>query len=191
MVSFDRELRNSNIFVVTDGLTGPLAASHIHQADIGVNGGIITDLTAFYNDGNMFLYGASTDREIIDTVRTGSTYINVHTGLHPAGEIRGQIIKEFLCSVIIGIDPLSDILTDVRLSPVPVFDFLQVDIEAQHMSRLNFNIVDISGQTISSSVFDLVQGDNRVTLPTATLLPGFYVLMVTDGSAAQAYKFVK
>ncbi len=109
-VSFDRLHSNVNIGVVNDGLTGPLTQSHIHQADIGVNGPVIADLTLYYQGTNsMLLYGASTDTAFVNLVRDGHTYINVHTALHPAGEQRGQIVKDNLCSINVGIDPLSSL----------------------------------------------------------------------------------
>lgn len=36
--------------------------------------------------------GAATFEEAIDAVLSGNTYVNVHTGIHPDGEIRGQIL---------------------------------------------------------------------------------------------------
>jgi Cu/Zn superoxide dismutase len=190
-VSFDRNHSNINLSVVTDGLTGDIAASHIHSAPIGVNGSPIIDLSALFTDGSMFVYGAETDTALINMVRSGNTYINVHTATHPSGEIRGQIVKDFLCSIEVGVDPLADIISDVQLSPVPVVDFLRVAVESQISGRLSFSIADISGKLISTEKFDVAIGENEVTLNTQMLLPGFYVMMISDGKAVQAYKFVK
>lgn len=191
LVTIDRNHQNISIHVVTDGLTGDLAASHIHEAPIGTNGNVIVDLSPFFADGALFLDGATTDTALINRVRSGNTYINVHTDLHPGGEIRGQIVKEFLCSIETSVDPLEDIISAVTLSPVPVFDELNVAIETHNSTSLLFRIVDISGKSISANRYDLIRGDNMVSLNTSSLLPGFYVLMITDGDAAQAYKFVK
>lgn len=191
MVSIDRNHKNVSLHVVTDGLTGDLAASHIHEAPIGANGNVIVDLTALYSNGTLFLDGADTDTALINRIWSGNTYINVHTAAHPGGEIRGQIVKDFLCSIETGVDPLADIISDVTLSPVPVFDELNVAIAAHNSTSLYFRIVDVSGKILSADRYDLIRGDNMVTLNTSSLLPGFYVLMITDGDAAQAYKYVK
>jgi len=53
------------------------------------------------------------------------------------------------------------------------------------------DIVDISGKMISTERFSLTDGRNEVLVNTESLLPGFYLLMITDGKATQAYKFVK
>jgi len=191
MVSIDRNHKNISLHVMTDGLTGDLAASHIHQAPIGSNGNVIVDLTAFFSNGNMSLDGAETDTALINRIRAGITYVNVHTDLHPGGEIRGQIVKDFLCSIETSIYPLADIISAVTLSPVPVFDELNVTLETHNPTSLLFRIVDISGKALSADRYDLIRGENMVSLNTSSLLPGFYVLMITDGDAAQAYKFMK
>jgi Cu/Zn superoxide dismutase len=191
LVSIGRDHQSISIHVVTDGLTGDLAASHIHEAPIGSNGGVITDLTAFFTDGAMFVDGATTDTSLINRIRSGNTYINVHTDLHPGGEIRGQIVKEFLCDLTVAVDPLADIVSEVSLSPIPVFDELNVSIATHHTASLSFRIVDISGKSLSADTYDLTQGENMISLNTSSLLPGFYLLMITDGKATQAYKFVK
>jgi hypothetical protein len=192
LVSVDRLHSNLNISVVNDGLTGPLTQSHIHKAGIGVNGGVIADLTAFYG-GNpyMFLNGATADTSIINAILAGNTYINVHTALHPAGEVRGQIVKENLCSIEVGIDPLAQLVADVQLSPVPVVDQLQVAIDMLESSTLRMTIVDLAGRPLHTEAYDLYAGQNTVWLPTDVLLPGFYALILTDGRVAQAFKFVK
>ncbi len=191
MVSFDRNHSNVNLYVMTDGLTDDLTSSHIHEGPVGTNGDVIVNLTPFYSQGAMFLDGALADTALINTIRSGNTYINVHTTEHPGGEIRGQIVKEFLCTLETGVDPLGDIISEVVLSPVPVLDDLNVSLIVETPGQLSFNIVDVSGKTISFEQHDMRVGENIISVTTSSLLPGFYVLMITNGHAAQAYKFVK
>lgn len=85
--------------------------AHIHLAPAGVNGPVVAWL---YPDGppaqlipgringvlaegtitaaNLVgpLAGASLD-DLIEAMRAGGTYVNVHTSQYPAGEVRGQI----------------------------------------------------------------------------------------------------
>ena len=191
MASIDRNHKNLSLHVVYDGLTGPMTASHIHRAPAGTNGSVIADLTTFYANGGMFIDGAPVDTSLLNPIRAGETYVNVHTALHSAGEIRGQIVQENLCLLETSVDPLAEIISGVYLNPVPVFDLLNVNIESQVASELTFNVVDVSGKILSTQSQDLIQGENVVTVNTESLLPGFYIMMITDGNAAQAYKFVK
>jgi cytochrome c peroxidase len=80
--------------------------AHIHAAPPGVNGDVIAFLA--YSSFNRRLRGTVTASdlklpnlaginsiaELIDEMRTGDTYVNVHTVAHPGGEIRGQIELE-------------------------------------------------------------------------------------------------
>jgi Cu/Zn superoxide dismutase len=192
LVSIDRLHSNINLAVVADQLTGPLTASHIHQGDIGMNGGVIADLTAFYQGtSRFFLYGAGADTSLINAIRGGKDYINIHTALHPGGEIRGQIVKDFLCTLETGIDPLAEVVADVQLSPVPVIDQLQVSIDMVESSRLQMTIIDLTGRQLSTQYVDAYAGENSFYLPTENLLPGFYSVVISNGKIAQAFKFVK
>ena len=92
--------------VTVSGLSGNAAASHIHVGGAGVNGNIIVpfsaaavrtgevasgiiDLTLPISNGQSTITGDS----LLFLLDRGLAYTNVHTAAHPAGEIRGQIVK--------------------------------------------------------------------------------------------------
>jgi hypothetical protein len=92
--------------VTVSGLSGDAAASHIHVGGAGVNGNIIVpfnaaqvrtgevasgiiDLTLPISNGQSTITGDS----LLFLLDHGLAYTNVHTPAHPAGEIRGQILK--------------------------------------------------------------------------------------------------
>ncbi|MGE0145691.1 MAG: CHRD domain-containing protein [Planctomycetota bacterium] len=71
--------------------TGVVAtAAHIHLAPTGVNGPVIVPLVG----GPTTWVGVSAPllSSNLDAMRTGQTYINVHSAAFPGGEIRGQLI---------------------------------------------------------------------------------------------------
>lgn len=88
------------------GLTGPVAAMHIHGlADPGSNAGIVQNIitasngittpsaTRFGTSGG-FQASLYVDGVVIKEadVLAGKFYINIHTAQYPNGEIRGQIV---------------------------------------------------------------------------------------------------
>lgn len=89
-VSMDQSKMRINMIV--KGLSGPLTGAHIHFGNPGVAGPVAVDLTADVNenqidvtiDSSLFLLA-------LDSMIHGNAYINVHTGIYPNGEIRGQI----------------------------------------------------------------------------------------------------
>ncbi|MBL8230995.1 MAG: CHRD domain-containing protein [Bryobacterales bacterium] len=93
------------------GLEGAVVAAHIHFAQRGVNGGVVSFLcggggkpacpqsgtvNGEITAANLF---ALTDQgieagnmaEVIRAIRAGRAYVNVHSTRFPAGEIRGQV----------------------------------------------------------------------------------------------------
>ena len=86
--------------------------AHIHNAPAGQNGGVVTWLypeggpppsliegrfdgvlaasTLTADDLVGSLAGASL-ADLVDEMRAGNAYVNVHTGAHPSGEVRGQL----------------------------------------------------------------------------------------------------
>jgi uncharacterized protein (DUF1800 family) len=80
-------------------LTTPKISEHIHgPADPGVSAPILFDIDATppQADGSYLwtfvTVGTTTVAQITDAIRSGRTYINIHTSRYPSGEIRGQFI---------------------------------------------------------------------------------------------------
>ncbi|MEP6793977.1 MAG: CHRD domain-containing protein [Saprospiraceae bacterium] len=191
LASIDRLHSNLNLSIVTDGLTGDLTAAHLHAAPMGVNGGVILPLTTFFVNGAVFGSGVPVDTSILNAIIAGNVYANVHTAQHPGGELRGQIVKDFLCTIETGVEPIDEINGDVLLSPNPVTDELNIQLELNKAATLSMNVFDVTGKMISAQPFRLTEGRNEVQVETISLNPGFYLLMITDGNKSQAYKFVK
>jgi hypothetical protein len=92
---------NSTIWYVVEysGLSGAVAAAHIHTGAAGVAGGVILPLvvTASPMVGTLtaadFTASGSitTFAQAVAAIAAGNTYFNTHTAANPGGEIRGQI----------------------------------------------------------------------------------------------------
>lgn len=84
------------------GLTGPLAAAHLHNAAAGVNGAIVFSLMDFITDigGQITISGSTRLSEwtgvgdALGELQGGNIYVNLHTADHPPGELRGQVIAD-------------------------------------------------------------------------------------------------
>ena len=83
-------------------------ASHFHVAPMGSNGGVVAFLYSNPNQpsgpqNGVLAEGVITAGDLInsmlgqplsnliDEIRAGNVYVNVHTSLYPGGEIRGQL----------------------------------------------------------------------------------------------------
>ena len=90
-------------FEITVTNTEDAVAAHIHSGSATVNGPVV--VTLFTADppvtiqGGVLAEGQFTATDVVgmtleallDLLRTGGAYVNVHTTAHPGGEIRGQI----------------------------------------------------------------------------------------------------
>jgi hypothetical protein len=81
------------------GLSGTVAASHIHTGAVGSNGGVILPIVPGPSPMSGVLTAAiftasgpvTSFAQAIAAIRAGTTYFNLHTAANPGGEIRGQI----------------------------------------------------------------------------------------------------
>ncbi len=105
-VSYSKETRILNWSVTWTGLTGPVAAMHIHRpAPVGyaagvvqniitASGGLATPNATLYPATGKFSGTTLVDGFIIkeEDLLNGLFYMNIHTATYPGGEIRGQIV---------------------------------------------------------------------------------------------------
>jgi hypothetical protein len=95
----DSEVNEINYEVTYSGLSGDLAAAHIHLGAVGANGGILLPLvigpspfSGTLKEADLTPTGSvTTFAQAIDAIRAGNTYVNLHTAANPGGEIRGQL----------------------------------------------------------------------------------------------------
>ena len=87
--------------VVVDilGLSGTITGAHIHVGAPGVNGAVVLNLLTGTGTGTRdtskpgelhldFKYDAA-----VSGLSNKTHYINVHTGINPGGELRGDLVK--------------------------------------------------------------------------------------------------
>lgn len=80
------------IEVIADSLSENPTGAHIHWAAEGMSGPVILSLTDLI-DGNRIHGMKEVTPGLVDSLMSGMAYINLHTSMNPAGEIRGQIAK--------------------------------------------------------------------------------------------------
>ncbi|MFQ3249353.1 MAG: hypothetical protein ACI9O6_001161 [Glaciecola sp.] len=69
------------------------SAAHVHDGDIGTNGGVAFGLTDM-GDGMFELAQTELTAGLLEDLMSGEWYLNVHTAANPSGEVRGQIVAD-------------------------------------------------------------------------------------------------
>ncbi|GGC62985.1 CHRD domain-containing protein [Undibacterium terreum] len=88
---YDPATKGLTVNVMTTGIAGK--AAHIHQAAVGVNGGVIFPLAETPAGSGNWGTSVTLSDEQLAVLQAGGYYINVHSAALPGGEIRGQIVK--------------------------------------------------------------------------------------------------
>lgn len=80
-----------SVFLCTNLGNGPAGVQACPAADGTITGTITSAEVIGPADQGI---AATELAELLSAIRSGSTYVNVHTQMHPAGEIRGQIVED-------------------------------------------------------------------------------------------------
>ncbi|HUV33000.1 MAG TPA: CHRD domain-containing protein [Devosiaceae bacterium] len=90
--TFDTDTRVLRWQVTYEGLSGPMVGAHIHgPSEPGANAGIVV---GFDPIGVSPIIGSFelSEAQAVELLE-GLFYVNLHTALHPGGEIRGHLIE--------------------------------------------------------------------------------------------------
>ncbi len=121
-----------------NGLSGPITGLHIHDGLPGTNGPVLVDLTSMVMGNRLQaqLTGASITPALIAMHVRGELYLNLHTAMHPNGEIRGQIMPETdiaLVADLSGMQEVPPVMTDGN--------GLATFLLAKHGGQLSYRVV--------------------------------------------------
>ncbi len=120
------------------GLSGAITGIHIHEGDMGMNGGVFKDLTPFVvgNRITAILTGADVSSANVAKFLSGKFYVNIHTAANPNGEIRGQLNLETDWSFPVMLDGNQETpAVSTTAYGVGVFNL------SKDLSKINFNVI--------------------------------------------------
>ncbi|MBO6718133.1 MAG: CHRD domain-containing protein [Rhizobiaceae bacterium] len=87
--TLDTDTRTLTYKITYEGLSGPVIGSHLHgPVGADANAGI---LIPFIVSESPIEGTAELTEEQIGSILDGLSYVNIHTDLHPGGEMRGQL----------------------------------------------------------------------------------------------------
>ena len=96
-------------------------------------------------------------------------------------------------NIVFGINEINSRFVDniSDIYPNPVSNTLNIDVEMKEASRLEFNIISLTGQYMQKRNFELYQSES-IDLNTSGLKAGLYLLeIITEDDFKISKRFVK
>ena len=132
-----------HVIVKLTNWTSFMTACHIHKGQPGQIGPHIFDLGTFDDMHVLSVY--PTEAQIADLIADG-WYINVHSGIHPTGEIRGQFSGNTPASVPVTLVEAMEL----RAAPNPSNGATRLAFQLPEAHALQVSLHDASGRAIRS-----------------------------------------
>ncbi|MEL7387596.1 MAG: CHRD domain-containing protein [Pseudomonadota bacterium] len=107
VVEIDEDLPAFSVSVDVSGLTD-VTGVHVHDGDLGMNGGVAFPLTDAGN-GMYMLEETDISPSALAALTNGEWYLNVHTTANPNGEVRGQIVPDTTAVVTFPISAMQSV----------------------------------------------------------------------------------
>jgi hypothetical protein len=138
--------------------TNTITGSHIHQGAVGVNGPIIFSIGSF--TGSVRADFALTSAQM-SLLQLGDYYVNVHSTIFPAGEIRGQINNNSAAEV--GPAPVAGAdLPKISGFPNPVSDRAFVHFRLPRAQAGEISVIDVTGRMVRTLATGVLNAGDTV-----------------------------
>ncbi len=148
-------------------------AAHIHLGAVGVNGPVLFGLAsgAFTSPLTVTLtaadlQGEGTFEAALEAIEAGHTYVNVHSNLHPAGVLRGQVGRVQLRGTLSGLQEPDPVMIDASGAVVALLD------ETQERLAISIVASGIEGATAAHLHLGAPGLNGPVYLPLETPVGG-------------------
>ena len=133
--------------------------------------------------------------EIVDMIRSGEVYVNIHTTANPGGEIRGQLLPGII-EVPVGVvdDDIAQLPTTVQLKqnfPNPFNPVTSIEYVIPFEDKIILTIYNILGEEIARLIDERQPaGEYEVTWNAANAASGIYFYRLQAGDFVQTRKMV-
>ena len=189
ILSVDRWASNAHLMFTTTELSGMITMAHLHDGMIGMDGGVLYDVSSSITAGSGYSY-FDIDSANTAKIKMGGTYLNVHTADNPNGEVRGQIDNMWDCpSVSTGVEDLAFNTSSVSVYPNPVDDVVSIEIQDVKTSTIDIQVIDVLGTVVQKSIYSSGTSIHRIDL--ASLSHGIYFIQMNAGSTQWTERIVK
>jgi len=190
MLAFNRDFDEMHLMVVANELSSEFQGSHIHAAPLGENGDVVFNFTDRWADSGSFFY--VTDEftsELAGIIQAGNTYVNVHTTNNPAGELRGQVVKEPNCPLMTSTFNIGNELIEATIYPNPTATDITLELTGDQAiyNGAQMSITDLNGRVLMNTTLN----GATTRINTRNFDSGIYLVTIKGDNYIHAMKFTK
>lgn len=190
MLAFNRDYDEMHLMVVANELSSEFQGAHIHNAPVGEDGDVVFNFSDSWANGGAFLY--ITDEftsELAGQIQSENAYVNVHTTNNPAGELRGQIVKELTCPLDVGTIEVNGEILEALVYPNPTATdiTLQLAGDERLYDGATLIVSDINGRQLRQQTVS----QEYTTIATNDFDSGVYFITIRGAAYTHTMKFTK
>ncbi|HEY0090895.1 MAG TPA: CHRD domain-containing protein, partial [Flavobacterium sp.] len=187
VVSISRDGENAHYNWLVGNLTAAPTGSHFENNVIGQNGPVIYDMgsamTVVGNNASANGFWKSSDATPflpthIDQFSANSVYLDVQNSAFPDGEIRGQVLNDYVTYILATNSHASNF--DFFMYPNPSTGLISISIPEFDEPKVNIEVFDLLGRTAFTQYSDIGSSDLQIDL--STLAKGNYIIKVSNNS---------
>ena len=173
------------------GLQGNTTASHIHAAPAGSNGGVLIPLVLATGSTSGTYFEAENTYNLtaaqIGMLQSDGLYVNVHSTVHPGGEIRGQFYAQRVSDT--ADQPLHFELAANHPNPFNPTTTLAFSLD--HTASVRLSVFDIMGREVAVLNDGLLgSGEHQLVFNADGLSSGTYFYRLDSEGRSETRKML-
>ena len=181
--------------ITVAGLSSAITGAHFHLGASGTNGGVIEPI--IYSDSTTASFWTNIDDATLAQLVKGNVYLNVHSSLHPGGEIRGQVVTADYNNFVTGIanqNSSASVPSSFELKqnyPNPFNPTTTIDFSISNFSLVTLKVYDILGREVATLVNgQKPAGNYHVEFNGSNLASGVYLYALQAGNYSAVKKLI-
>jgi hypothetical protein len=188
IVSISRDGENAHYNWVVGNLTAPPTDSHFKNNILGQNGPVIYHMgpamTVVGNNATANGFWRSSDATPFLSTNSAqfsadSVYLDVQNSAFPEGEIRGQVLDDYVAYTLATNGNFSNF--DLLVYPNPSAEKITVSIPELENSKAKIEIFDLLGRIAFSKEYSNI-GSSELQVDLSALSKGNYILKVSNNN---------
>ena len=122
----------------------------------------------------------------VSDMSSGDYVLTVKNMMDLVGNITVEQTYDFS---YVGIDELF-VNGEVSIYPNPANNLLNISFTAKNNTEFDINFSDISGRVIMQNMYQVNQGENKLTMDLNGISQGVYLLTITENNSSLMYKII-